>query len=252
MISVCPIEPGDQPWVVRRLENSFAGITVARKGILIDASILPGFVASDGGRLVGLLTYSAASVASSMLCSGAASRILLVGVEALTTIVDPDDRSTSVFFGDGAGAVVLERGDGTSGFVDHLLGSDGQMAPLLRAGHPGTNQKVRQNGREVFRFAVRILPELVERLVSRNRVSWDDVQYVIPHQANLRIIEAAARKLELPRSRMVVNIERYGNTSAASIPICYPDIYDDLEPEKYIITVGFGAGLTWAANLYRV
>jgi 3-oxoacyl-[acyl-carrier-protein] synthase III len=127
----------------------------------------------------------AASVASSMLCSGAASCILLVGVEALTTIVDPEDRSTSVLFGDGAGAVVLERGDSTSGFVDHFLGSDGQIAPLLWAGHPGTNQKVRQNGREVFRFAVRILPELVEKLVSRNRVSWDDVQYVIPHQANL-------------------------------------------------------------------
>ncbi len=126
------------------------------------------------------------------------------------------------------------------------------MAPLLRAGHPGSDQKVRQNGREVFKFAVRILPEMVEKLVSRNRVSWDDVQYVIPHQANLRIIEAAARKLNLPRSRMVVNIERYGNTSAASIPIAYPDIYDDLEPEKYVITVGFGAGLTWAANLYRV
>jgi 3-oxoacyl-[acyl-carrier-protein] synthase-3 len=194
----------------------------------------------------------AASVASSMLFSGAASRILLVGAEALTNIVDPEDRSTGVLFGDGAGAMVLERGDGTSGFVDHILGSDGHMAPLLRAGHPGSNQKVRQNGREVFKFAVRILPELVEKLVSRNGVSWDDIQYVIPHQANLRIIEAAARRLDLPTSRMVVNIERYGNTSAASIPICYPDIYDDLEPAKYIITVGFGAGLTWAANLYRV
>jgi 3-oxoacyl-[acyl-carrier-protein] synthase III len=170
----------------------------------------------------------------------------------LSSIVDPEDRSTSVLFGDGAGAMLLERGDGTSGFVDHLLGSDGQMAPLLRAGHPGSNHKIRQNGREVFKFAVRILPEMVEKLASRNRVSWDDIQYVMPHQANLRIIEAAARRLDLPTSRMVVNIERYGNTSAASIPIRYPDIYDDLEPAKYIITVGFGAGLTWAANLYRV
>jgi 3-oxoacyl-[acyl-carrier-protein] synthase III len=194
----------------------------------------------------------AATVASSMLSSGAAFRVLLVGAEALSTIVDSEDRSTSVLFGDGAGAVILERGDGTSGFVDHVLGSDGHMAPLIRAGHPGSTQKVRQNGREVFKFATRILPQMVEELVARNRVPWDDIQYVIPHQANLRIIEAAARKLALPRSRMVVNIERYGNTSAASIPICYPDIYDDLEPAKYIITVGFGAGLTWAANLYRV
>jgi 3-oxoacyl-[acyl-carrier-protein] synthase-3 len=194
----------------------------------------------------------AASVASSMLFSGAASRVLLVGAEALTTIVDPEDRSTSVLFGDGAGAVILERGDGTSGFVDHVLGSDGRMAPLLRAGHPGSNQKVRQNGREVFKFAVRILPEMVEKLVARNRVSWEDIQYVVPHQANLRIIEAAVGRLNLPRSRIVVNIDRYGNTSAASIPISYPDIYNDFEPGKYVITVGFGAGLTWAANLYRV
>jgi 3-oxoacyl-[acyl-carrier-protein] synthase III len=193
----------------------------------------------------------AASVASSMLSSGVASHVLLLGAEVLTTIVDPQDRSTSVLFGDGAGAVVLESGDGASGFVDHVLGSDGHMAPLIRAGHPGGTQKVRQHGREVFKFAVRRLPQMVEKLVARNRVAWDDVQYVIPHQANLRIIEAAARKLDLPRSRIVVNIERYGNTSAASIPISFPDIYDDLEPGKYVITVGFGAGLTWAANLYR-
>jgi 3-oxoacyl-[acyl-carrier-protein] synthase III len=184
----------------------------------------------------------AASVASSMLSSGVASRVLLVGAEVLTTIVDPKDRSTSVLFGDGAGAVVLERGGGTSGFVDHLLGSDGHMAAHIRAGHPGGHQKVRQNGREVFKFAARVLPQMVEELLARNRLSWEDVQYVIPHQANLRIIEAAARKLDLPRNRIVINIEKYGNTSAASIPISYPDIYDDLEPGKYVITAGFGGG----------
>lgn len=194
----------------------------------------------------------AASVASSMLLSGAASRVLLVGAEVLTSIVDPKDRSTSVLFGDGAGAVVLEPGDGASGFVDHVLGSDGHMAAHIRAGHPGTNQKVSQNGREVFKFAVRTLPQMVEKLIARNGVSRDDIQYVIPHQANLRIIEAAARKLNLPRSRIVVNIEKYGNTSAASIPISYPDIYEGLQPGKFVITAGFGAGLTWAANLYRV
>jgi 3-oxoacyl-[acyl-carrier-protein] synthase-3 len=190
--------------------------------------------------------------ASSILFSEAASRVLLVGAEVLTTIVDPEDRATCVIFGDGAGAVVLERGDGTSGFVDHILGSDGHMASLIRAGHPGSNQKVCQNGREVFKFAVRIIPEMVEKLVARNGMSWEDIQYVIPHQANLRIIEAAARRLDLPRSRMVVNVDRYGNTSAASIPISYPDVYDELDPGKYVITVGFGAGLTWAVNLYRV
>lgn len=194
----------------------------------------------------------AASVADSMLGSGMAQRVLLIGADAMTAIVDEKDRSTSVLFGDGAGAVVLERGDGSSGFVDHILGADGSMATCGRAGHPGDDQKLYQNGREVFKFAVRILPEMVEKLVARNAISLDEVQYVIPHQANARIIQAAARKLEVPEEKIVVNVDRFGNTSAASIPLSYPDIYDRLEPGKYVITVGFGFGLAWAANLYRI
>jgi len=194
----------------------------------------------------------AASVACSMLSSGAASRVLLIGAEAMSTILDPNDLSTSMLFGDGAGAVILERGDGTSGFVDHILGSDGHGAPLLRAGHPRSKQKIHQNGPLVFKFAVRILSEMVEKLVARNKITWDAIQYIIPHQANLRITQAAHRRLNLCKDKIVSNIDRYGNTSAASIPISYPDIYENLEPGKYVITVGFGAGLAWAANLYRV
>ena len=194
----------------------------------------------------------AASVADSMLKSGAARRVLLVGADVMTTIVDQKDPSTAVLFGDGAGAVVLERGSGESGFVDHILGADGQMAALLRAGHPGSSEKLYQNGREVFKWAVRIFPEMVEKLLARNGVSPEEVQYIIPHQANTRIIQAAVRKMEIPEEKIVVNLNRFGNTSAASIPISYPDIYDDFEPGKYVITAGFGAGLTWAANLYRI
>ncbi len=194
----------------------------------------------------------AASVAHSMLKSDAARRVLLIGADAMTQIVDHKDRSTAVLFGDGAGAVVLERGSGESGFVDHILGADGRMAPLGRAGHPGTQKKLYQNGREVFKFAVRIFPEMVEKLLARNEVKADEVQYVIPHQANTRIIQAATRKMEIPEERVVMNLDRFGNTSAASIPISYPDIFDELEPGRYIITVGFGFGLTWAANLYRI
>ena len=194
----------------------------------------------------------AASVAHSMLKSGAAQRILLIGADAMTKIVDQNDRSTAVLFADGAGAVVLEKGDGSSGFVDHILGADGRMAPLGRAGHPGTQNKLYQNGREVFKFAARIFPEMFEKLLARNGVSPEEVQYVIPHQANARIIRAAARKMEVPEESIVVNLDRFGNTSAASIPLSYPDIYDRLEPGLYIVTVGFGFGLTWAANLYRI
>jgi 3-oxoacyl-[acyl-carrier-protein] synthase-3 len=194
----------------------------------------------------------AASVADSMLRSGAANRVLLIGADVMTAIVDQKDRSTAVLFGDGAGAVILERGSGESGFVDHILGADGRMAPLLRAGHPGADEKLYQNGREVFKWAVRIFPDMVEKLLARNDVGLEEVQYIIPHQANTRIIQAALRKMEIPEEKIVVNLDRFGNTSAASIPISYPDIYEDLESGKYVITAGFGAGLTWAANLYRI
>jgi 3-oxoacyl-[acyl-carrier-protein] synthase-3 len=211
----------------------------------------PGVGAMDLAAACTGFSY-AASVADSMLESGAASRVLLIGADAMTTIVDQRDRSTAVLFGDGAGAVILDRGDGESGFVDHILGADGRMAPLGRAGHPGDEHKLYQNGREVFKFAVRILPEMVEKLLARNGISPDDVQYIIPHQANARIIQAAARKIDVPEERIVMNLDRFGNTSAASIPLSYPDIYDALEPGKYVVTVGFGFGLTWAANLYRI
>ncbi|MGH3087787.1 MAG: beta-ketoacyl-ACP synthase 3, partial [Rubrobacteraceae bacterium] len=194
----------------------------------------------------------AASVADSMLKSGVANRILLVGADAMTHIVDEKDRSTSILFGDGAGAVILDKGDGTSGFVDHILGADGAMAPLGRAGHPGDDHKLYQNGREIFKFAVKMFPQMVEKITARNGVSLEEVQYIIPHQANARIIQAAGRKLDVPGEKVVVNVDRFGNTSAASIPLSYPDIFDDFESGKYVITVGFGFGLTWAANLYRI
>lgn len=212
----------------------------------------PGVGAFDVAAACTGFSYGA-SVASSMLATGAADRVLLVGADAFTEIVDGGDRATAVLFGDGAGAVVLDRGDGESGFVDHVLGADGRMAPLGRAGHPGQrDHKLYQNGREVFKFASRIFPELVGKLLARNGVEPDEVQYVIPHQANARIIRAAARKMEVPEDRIVLNVDRFGNTSAASIPLAYPDIFESFEPGRYVVTVGFGFGLTWAANLYRI
>jgi 3-oxoacyl-[acyl-carrier-protein] synthase III len=211
----------------------------------------PGIGAMDLAAACAGFSYAAA-VADSMLASGAAGRVLLIGADAMSLIVDQEDRSTAVLFGDGAGAVILDASDGDSGFIDHILGADGRMAPLGRAGHPGDEHKLYQNGREVFKFAVRILPEMVEKLLSRNGISLDDVQYIIPHQANARIIQAATRKMDVPEEKVVVNLDRFGNTSAASIPLSYPDIYEKLEPGRYVVTVGFGFGLTWAANLYRV
>jgi 3-oxoacyl-[acyl-carrier-protein] synthase-3 len=211
----------------------------------------PGVGAMDLAAACTGFSY-AASVADSMLASGAARRVLLIGADAMSTIVDQKDRSTAVLFGDGAGAVILDASEDSSGFVDHILGADGSMATLGRAGHPGDENKLYQNGREVFKFAVRILPEMFEKLIARNSISPEEVQYIIHHQANARIIQAAARKMAVPEEKIVVNLDRFGNTSAASIPLSYPDIYDKLEPGRYVVTVGFGFGLTWAANLYRI
>jgi 3-oxoacyl-[acyl-carrier-protein] synthase III len=211
----------------------------------------PGVGAMDLAAACTGFSY-AASVADSMLASGAARRVLLIGADAMSTIVDQKDRSTAVLFGDGAGAVILDASEDSSGFVDHILGADGSMATLGRAGHPGDENKLYQNGREVFKFAVRILPEMFEKLLARNSISPEEVQYIIPHQANARIIQAAARKMAVPEEKIVVNLDRFGNTSAASIPLSYPDIYEKLEPGRYVVTVGFGFGLTWAANLYRI
>ena len=185
-------------------------------------------------------------------CSQAAPpAVLLIGADAMSTIVDQKDRSTAVLFGDGAGAVVLDASE------DSSVSSTTSSAPtahgfLGRAGHPGDENKLYQNGREVFKFAVRILPEMFEKLLARNSISPEEVQYIIPHQANARIIQAAARKMAVPEEKIVVNLDRFGNTSAASIPLSYPDIYEKLEPGRYVVTVGFGFGLTWAANLYRI
>ena len=194
----------------------------------------------------------AASVVAPMMAAGLADRVLLVGADAMTDIVDAADRSTAVLFADGAGAVVLEKNAEDSGFVDHILGADGSGASLGRAGHPGDDHKLYQNGREVFKFAVKIFPEMVEKLVARNGIILEDVQYIIPHQANARIIQAAARKLDVPEEKIVVNVDHFGNTSAASIPISYPDLYESFESGKYVVTVGFGFGLSWAANLYKI
>ncbi len=210
----------------------------------------PGVGAFDLAAACAGFSY-AASVADAMLESGAASRVLLIGADAMSAIVDHQDRATAVLFGDGAGAVILDPSEDESGFVDHILGADGRMAPMGRAGHPGDEHKLYQNGREVFKFAARIVPEMVEKLCARNGISLDEVQYIIPHQANARIIQAATRKMEVQEEKIVVNLDRFGNTSAASIPLSYPDIYGKMEPGKYVITIGFGFGLTWAANLYR-
>jgi len=193
-----------------------------------------------------------------MLAGGLAKRALVVGGDVLSRILDWEDRSTLVLFGDGAGAVVLDAVP-ERGFIGFELGADGGGGANLWL--PGSGSRlfdepdkyVKMNGREVFRFATRILVQSAEQLLARCGVSIDEVDLYVPHQANTRIIDHATRKLGVPSERVVINVDRYGNTSSGSIPLALADAAADgrLRPGELVLMTGMGAGLTWGSALMR-
>ena len=193
-----------------------------------------------------------------MLAGGLAKRALVIGGDVLSKILDWSDRSTLVLFGDGAGAVVLEA-SAEQGFLGFELGADGGGGTSLWL--PGSGSRafedperfVKMNGREVFKFATRILVQSAEDLLASCEVTIDDVDLYIPHQANVRIIEHATRKLGVPSDRVVINVDRYGNTSSGSIPLALADALADgrLRPGQLVLMTGMGAGLTWGSALMR-
>jgi 3-oxoacyl-[acyl-carrier-protein] synthase-3 len=200
--------------------------------------------------------------AHGMVASGLAEHALVVGGDVLSRIVDWTDRSTCVLFGDGAGAVVLQRvPDG--GFLGFELGADGSGGPQLympaggsRA--PATAETVAQrqhfakmNGREVFKFATRVLVDSAEKVLHECDVQVDEVDVYVPHQANVRIIDHARKKLGIPEEKTVVNVDRFGNTSSGSIPLALGEAKDDgrLAAGEMVLMTGMGAGLTWGSAL---
>ena len=200
----------------------------------------------------------AVAQAYGMMAAGLAQRSLVVGGDVLSRILDWTDRSTLVLFGDGAGAVVLERVD-RPGFLGFELGADGGGG--LHLSLPGSGSRriedgtgnglVHMNGREVFRFATRVLVSSAQAVLERCGVSVDDVDVYVPHQANVRIMDHAAEKLGIPRERMVVNVDRYGNTSSGSIPLALAEAQRDgrLKKGDLVLMTGMGAGLTWGSGL---
>ncbi len=178
--------------------------------------------------------------------------VLLIGAETLTRITDPDDRGTRILFGDGAGAAVLGRPlDPTAGLLAWDLGCDGSAAPLLEV--PVGDRYMRMEGGEVFRRAVRIVVESAAMALERAGLTPADVDVFVPHQANVRIIEAACSRLRIPMERAVVNLDRYGNTSAASVPIAMTEASEQgrLHKGDIVLLSGFGAGMTWASAVLR-
>ncbi|MDP9284099.1 MAG: ketoacyl-ACP synthase III [Actinomycetota bacterium] len=194
--------------------------------------------------------------AQGMLASGLAKRALVVGGDVLSKILDWTDRSTLVLFGDGAGAVVMEVVE-EGGFLGFELGADGGGGANLWL--PGSGSRhfedpdkfVKMNGREVFKFATRVMVSSAEAILAECEKTIADIDVYVPHQANVRIIDHAVRKLGVSREKTVVNVDRYGNTSSGSIPLALADAADDgrLEPGKLVLLTGMGAGLTWGSAL---
>jgi len=207
----------------------------------------------------------ALTVAESMIAAGASRRVLVVGAEKLSAIADYTDRSTCVLFGDGAGAAVLAPSDGTRGILGAHLKSDGTLAELLyRPGggsvEPPSEQMIknrsyfiRMAGREVFKSAVRSMADAADRVLEQAGLTSEQVDLLIPHQANIRIIEATAEHAHIPPERLFVNVDRFGNTSSASVPLALDEARQSgrLKPGMIVLLVAFGAGFTWGAILLR-
>jgi 3-oxoacyl-[acyl-carrier-protein] synthase-3 len=223
--------------------------------ILADRLGMPDAAAYDLAAGCTGFVYAIAQ-AHGMIAAGLSRRALVVGGDVLSSILDWNDRSTLVLFGDGAGAVVMEPVD-HGGFLGFELGADGAGGRHLWLPGSGTrhfenpDRYVKMNGREVFKFATRVLVSSAEAILSECGKTVDDVDVYVPHQANVRIIDHAARKLEIPEEKIVVNVDRYGNTSSGSIPLALAEAADDgrIGPGKLVLLTGMGAGLTWGSAL---
>lgn len=209
----------------------------------------------------------ALNMAADSIKAGSIEAALVIGAETMSRILDWQDRSTCILFGDGAGAVVLRASDAPGGVLSSVLRSDGAGCDLLaipsvgsidadesRAGANGYKlYKMYMAGSEVFKFATRVVSESIEQSCKDADIAVNDVDLVIPHQANLRILQAAARKLGIETEKFMSNVEHFGNTSAASIPIALCDAIEQkrIQDKNHIALVGFGGGLTWAAMVIR-
>jgi 3-oxoacyl-[acyl-carrier-protein] synthase-3 len=204
------------------------------------------------------------TVASGLIRSGVYRRVMLIGAESLSKILDKEDRSTAILFGDGAGAVILERSEEDS-FLASDLGADGSRPELLYAHGSGAREPldhaaldakvhlIHMQGRETFKLAVNKMVESTGSVLQKAQLTKADIAFLIPHQANKRIIDATARYLNLPSEKVVVNIAEYGNTSAASIPMALSETVRSgrVKPGDLIVFVAFGGGLSWGAVAWR-
>lgn len=243
-----------------------AGLQATDVDVLVLATTTPDSIAPAtastvqeilGMRHVGAFDVNAACsgfmyglVVSAGLAALGTDRILLVGCDTLSRITDWDDRKIAVLVGDGAGAVVIEAVDGPGNLLSHNLQSDGSLRHLLYCDHGGY---LVMDGKEIFRKAVRVVVESAERALSDAGVGVDEISMLVPHQANLRIIQAACQRLGIPEDRTAVVIDRYGNTSSASIPLALDHVVQAgrVRDGDLLLLTGFGGGMSWASAVLR-
>ncbi len=205
----------------------------------------------------------ALTTGSSLIESGRYKKVIVVGADKMSSIVDYSDRTTCVIFGDGAGAVLLEATDEGVGVLDSLLRSDGSGRPHLHMKAGGSAKPssietvlakehyIYQEGQVVFKFAVKGMADISYDLMQKNNLTADDIAWLVPHQANLRIIDATANRMNLPKEKVMINIQKYGNTTAGTIPLCLWDWEKKLKKGDNIILAAFGGGFTWGATLVK-
>ncbi len=235
--------------------------TAARVQHNIDAQNCWGFDLS--GACTGFLY--ALETGARFVESGDYKKVIVIGVDTMSSIIDYTDRNTCVLFGDGAGGVLLEPTESENGVIDSLLridgaGGDSLIMPGGGSLHPASADTVkkkmhyvRQDGKKVFKFAVKGMADISSDILKKNNFTGDDVKLFIPHQANKRIIDAAAKRCRIPNDRVSINIEKYGNTTAGTIPICMDEAVTDgiIKDGDLILTASFGAGFTWGSMLIR-
>ena len=201
----------------------------------------------------------ALATGSQFIETGRYKKIVVVGVDKMSSIIDYEDRTTCVIFGDGAGAIMLEPHNDGLGIQDFILRSDGAgkdylLQPAGGSANPASSETVekkmhfvKQEGKQVFKFAVTNMAEVSAEIMEKNNLSSDDVDWLVPHQANLRIIDATANRMGLPREKVMINIEKYGNTTAGTLPLCLWDYEKQLKKGDVLILSAFGGGFTWGA-----
>ncbi len=201
----------------------------------------------------------ALSTGSQFIETGKYKKVVVVGVDKMSSIIDYEDRTTCIIFGDGCGAVLLEPNHEGNGIQDFILRSDGSgkqflIQPAGGSANPPTIQTVedkmhfvKQEGKSVFKFAVTNMAEVSAEIMEKNNLSSEDVDWLVPHQANLRIIDATAERMGLPREKVMINIEKYGNTTAGTLPLCLWDYEKQLKKGDTLILSAFGGGFTWGS-----